>query len=337
MDGQNDATSTNPYMALRAAKIARNQARLRELGLYKPDFSKKAAAASNRKRGQVIKQKKNHEVSVPTGPRRRSARISGLANNPDYKESNDFKDPVPFHQNTRKRGTKRLLDVDENPVSGADQKLQTQSKLGNHSRQEKAPMLAVNSVRTISLDVSVLLEKFLAKPLDTFGKYHVIEKSFHESAYPEDLQRLEGVSRLSFNKFSGVQPWKNVIFLWINLGGPTGPDSLVNDFSHNGSRVKWFGGSKMREDSPIIQNLIRMGKESASNPPPLTSAIILWCRQYDWGTKKLLPYTCLGRLAYESHVVGSQPVAFTWRLIDYDAIFADKSTRTVFQEITGLE
>ena len=38
MDGPNDETPTNPYMALRAAKIARNQARLKELGLFKPQF-----------------------------------------------------------------------------------------------------------------------------------------------------------------------------------------------------------------------------------------------------------------------------------------------------------
>jgi hypothetical protein len=336
MDGQNDTTSTNPYMALRAAKIARNQARLKELGLYKPDVSKGSAIASSRKRGSVTKQKKNHNVAAPTGSRRRSSRISGLTINPDYKESKDFKElTTPLYPDTRTRGTKRLLDVDEIHLDGADERMQVPSKPSSSPYKQTAPAApATNSVRTISLDVSILLQKFLAKPMETFGKYFVIETSFHEAAYREDQQRLAGVSRLSFNKFSGVQPWKNVIFLWINLGGPG--NSLANDFSHNGSRVAWFGGSKMREDSPVIQNLIRIGKESASKPS-LTSGIILWCRQYNWETKKLPPYTCLGRLAYESHISGSQPVAFTWRLIDYEAMVADESTRTIFRGISGLE
>mmetsp|Transcript_68243 Transcript_68243/g.138770 ORF Transcript_68243/g.138770 Transcript_68243/m.138770 type:complete len:190 (+) Transcript_68243:288-857(+) len=185
----------------------------------------------------------------------------------------------------------------------------------------------------------MLVRKFLAKPMDTFGKYFVIETSFQEAAFPEDLERLNGVSRLSFNKFSGVQPWKNVIFLWINIGGPTDANSLINDFSDNGSRVAWFGGSRMTEDSSVIQDLIRMGKEALSTAlePSLSSGIILWCRQYNWKTNKFLPYTCLGRLAYESHVLGSYPVSFTWRLIDHEVMLADDSKHKVFREISGSD
>ena len=332
MEDENDTTCTNPYMALRAAKIARNQARLKELGLYKP-----SAATRSRKRGPVIERKKKHETAASAAePRRRSVRISGDLSNPNYVESKDFKKCPPY-SSTRQHGTKRSLDVDDNPIHDADERIhlqskQTSSKPSTSSRQQIAP--AANSVRTVSLDVSILVRKFLAKPLETFGKYFIIETSFKEAAYPEDRQRLEGASRLSFNKFSGVQLWKNVIFLWINVGGPTGANSLVNVFSHNGSRVTWFGGSKMREESPVIQALIRMGKETASTPS-FSSALILWVRQYDSKKKKLLPYTCLGRLAYESHIPESQPVAFTWRLIDYESMIGNQATRKMFREISG--
>ena len=330
MNGQNDETPTNPYMALRAAKIARNQARLRELGLHKPaQFSN--GLASSRKR--TTKQTNKNEASVvPERPRRRSSRISGFESNPDYKESNDFKE-------LGRRGTKRSSDTaDETPLESRNERIPPKPR--NSSRPQNPTVIATNSVRTISLDASKLVEKFLAKPMETFGKYFVIETSFHEAAHPEDQERLSGVSRLSFNKFSGVQPWKNVIFLWINVGGPKG--GLVNDFSrhkNNGScNVSWFGGSRMTEDSPVIQDLIRMGKEPAlAKREPTSSAILLWCRNYDWETKKLPPYTCLGRLAYESHEAGSYPVAFTWRLIDCERMFANESTRSVFQEISGLE
>jgi len=323
-------------MALRAKKIARNQARLRELGLYKPQFSKVSAIAKRRKQWPVTKRNGKIDAAVSRGPQRRSDRISSLSTNPLYKEVTDFKELAPQHPNTRKRGTKHILDVDEITGKGKDERIRIVSKPTTFSRKPIASAPTANSVRTISLDVSIFVRKFLAKPLDTFGKYFVVETSFREAAYPEDQQRLSGISRLSFNKFSGVQPWKNAIFLWINVGGPTDANSLVNDFSHNGSRVTWFGGSKMREGSPVIQNLISMGKESTSSPSS-SSGIILWCRQYDWETKKLKPYTCFGRLAYESHVIGSQPVAFTWKLIDYKAMIGNESTRNIFREISGLE
>jgi len=327
MDGQNDdATLTNPYMALRAAKIARNQARLRELGLVKPKVSRRSTVAS--KKRLPVKQTKNLGA---LRPQRRSARISSLENNPDYKENNDF---LP---NTRGRGKKRELDAEDNVAEESIiETIPTSSEYRRRPTASAPP--GANSVRTVSLDVPKLVNKFLAKPMDVFGKYFVIETSFHETAFPEDIQRLSGVPRLSFNKFSGVQPWKNVVFLWINVGNPSNANSMVNDFSRKGNNamVTWFGGSKMREDSPVIQNLIQLGKDSASTPS-LTTGIIMWCRQYDRETKKLLPYTCLGRLAYDSHVVGSYPVAFTWRLIDYETMIASASTRDIFQSITGLE
>ena len=49
------------------------------------------------------------------------------------------------------------------------------------------------------------------------------------------------------------------------------------------------------------------------------------------------PYTSLGRLAYKSHKAGLYPIACTWRLIDYERICANESTRSIFQEILGLE
>jgi len=323
MDGQNDddKTPTNPYEALRAAKIARNQARLKELGLHKPTFTTRKQASTTTK--------KKYVPPVSSGPRRRSARISGLEDNPDYKETNDFRE-------LGRRGTKRTLNDDDDDDDDDDNHVETTEKIPPKPRisQPKPTKVAANSVKAISLDASKLVEKFLAKPMETFGKYFVIETSFHEAASEDDQERLMGVSRLSFNKFSGVQPWKNVIFLWINVGGPTNANSLVNDFSVNKNtcKVSWFGGSRMTEDSPVIQDLIRIGKESSES-----SAIVLWCRHYNWETRKLMPYTCLGRLAYESHQAGSYPVAFTWRLKDYHTIISDASKRSVFREITGLE
>lgn len=304
----NDDGGRNSYMALRKAKIARNQARLKKLGLFK--FPK--ATKSNK---PLVRKKK--QVTAVAQPSRRSARISGQPIKTSYLESKN----LPNYLKTQ-CGAKLSLEMIENHEMIYTNSYNKQSKK-IVSKPSSEP--AANSVRSISLDTSKLVLKFLGKPLETFGKDFVIQNTFREAAYPEDMQRLQGASRLSFNKYSGVQEWKNAIYLWINIGGQ---NSVVNDFSQNGSRVSWYGGSKMREDSPVIQRLIQMGKE-------IDSRIILWCRHYDIETKKLLPYTCLGRLAYENNVSGSQPVAFTWRLIDYELIISSQTTRAFFQKITG--
>jgi len=308
MEEYNDDGGLNSYMALRKAKIARNQARLKELGLFK--FPK-----ATRSNTPLVRKKK--QFTAVAQPSRRSARISGQPIKTSYLESKN----LPNYLKTQ-CGAKLSLEVTENHEMIYTNSYNKQfKKIASKSPSEPA----ANSVRSISLDISKLVLKFLGKPLETFGKDFVIQNTFREAAYPEDMQRLQGASRLSFNKYSGVQEWKNVIYLWINIGGQ---NSVVNDFSQNGSRVSWYGGSKMREDSPVIQRLIHMGKE-------IDSRIILWCRHYDMETKKLLPYTCLGRLAYENNVSGSQPVAFTWRLIDYELIISSQTTREFFQKITG--
>lgn len=53
----------------------------------------------------------------------------------------------------------------------------------------------------------------------------------------EDAAQRSGidVGNISFNKYSGVQEWKNdALFLWVNLGN--GGD-VVNDFLNDGRQV----------------------------------------------------------------------------------------------------
>ena len=149
--------------------------------------------------------------------------------------------------------------------------------------------------------------------MDQPGKEYVINKAFELASSSQDKYRLTG-ARLSFNKYCGVQEWGNAIFLWINLGSKD--NSVVNDFLDNGKRITWYGGSRMYDYSPVIHKLLKFGKEATK----MSSNILLWCRRYDTVTKKFTPYICLGRLSYESHQPGSQPLAFVWNLIDADLL-----------------
>lgn len=84
------------------------------------------------------------------------------------------------------------------------------------------------------------LQKFLGIPLQDYGKLPVITLANHGH-----------VAR--FNKFSGILPWRNCVFLWITIDEveSSGSSKYTNSFLHYSEDgvekcdVVWFGGSKM--------------------------------------------------------------------------------------------
>lgn len=192
-----------------------------------------------------------------------------------------------------------------------------------------------NSVRTICIDIHDLLfgrggsnehEKgVLGLSATKTGKEFIIHQAFQNAASQHDLKRLTG-ARLSFNKYSGVQEWKSACFLWINLGGKGG--SVENQFLDGGRKVTWFGGSRMHDNSLVIQRLLDLGTSDPSNP-----SIVLWCRTYQPAIKAFGPYVCFGRLSYHSHIPGSQPLSFVWNLVDFELLNSsnEEIVRKTFQ------
>ncbi len=75
----------------------------------------------------------------------------------------------------------------------------------------------------------------------------------------------------------------------------------------------------MHDGSPVIQRLINIGKKCASsdNSDQDDMGIVLWCRMYNKNKRTFDPYSCMGRLGYHSHDVGSQPLRFVFDLLDY--------------------
>jgi hypothetical protein len=191
-DGDNDEKVTNPYLAMREAKIARNQQRLSELGLLKPQPPPKQRP--------IPKKPQQRNIQV-----RRSSRLSSQESQPGEKEGASLTSSVG----------KRTRDTPESALS--------YSLSANQSKKTKEPPPAFAlapdpaSVRSISLDVNYLLlghdedhrDGLLGKMGERPGKDYVIHKSFTKAAYSDDRDRLSGKSsKLSFNKYSGVQEWK---------------------------------------------------------------------------------------------------------------------------------
>ena len=378
-----EGDETNPYLAMREAKIARNNKRLRDLGLLKQPQPPAAAILAT----TVRKNTKSRSPQKPTvaiiGPVRRSSRLSSQEK-PDYKDASLPNEKQSAGGSGRKRPRSPIMALDNDDATFTYYELPvTMPAAPCRSRKStaiaKAP--AANSVRSIDLDVTKLIlgsnnnintdnkntTGLLGKMMDHTGKEFVINESFANAASPQDQERLENTNKLSFNKYCGVQEWKNAIFLWVNLDTEDSP----NDFLDGARQVTWFGGSRMHDDSPVIHKLIQYGNEvlssgatkigssnatitnneeggdattttttTSDNNKATTdsdsSNIILWCRRYRPEVKKFSPYVCFGRLGYKSHVPGSRPLSFVWELLDYEGLkhHDDEVVRETFEQFT---
>ena len=308
MNNNDTEEESNPYLAMRKAKIARNQRRLKELGLALPVPQ---VITPNPPRSNSNKRNNQRKSQVYTGPVRRSGRLSSQVK-PDYKD-------VTLLNEKQIGGRKRSHDdaayLDTDDTKTDDSTIAKPKRVPTYTKS-KPGVPAPNSVRSINLNVDKLIlgkSGLLGKMVQHTGKEHVINQCFSLSATTYDQERLAN-TKLSFNKYCGVQEWSNCVFLWVNLATSDSP----NDFLLDGRQITWFGGSRMHDESPVIHKLIQYGKEAMIKKDD--SKIILWCRRYQTENKKFTPYVCLGRLGYESHVPGSSPLSFVWNLLDYDGL-----------------
>mmetsp|Transcript_16563 Transcript_16563/g.25758 ORF Transcript_16563/g.25758 Transcript_16563/m.25758 type:complete len:341 (-) Transcript_16563:30-1052(-) len=305
------------YQEMVNAKRKRNQDMLEAAGLLKPPQPPlyTTSVTSNKRN----KNKQTQLKAAPQQPSRRSSRLS-QSEKPNYKEVSTF------------------IELQAAIVKKRPRTTTTESRIVSPSPVATPAPPAANSVRSINIDTKTLVlgEKgLLGQMMEYTGKEYVINESFALAAYPDDQKRLAG-SRLSFNKYCGVQEFKNAIFLWINLGSKDNP--VVNDFLDNAQQVSWFGGSRMHDESPVIHKLLKMGKQNddTGGSDKSHSDIILWCRRYQTDTKKFTPYVCFGRLTYHSHIPQSHPLKFIWNLVDHDGMknHSDMAVRERFAAFT---
>jgi hypothetical protein len=316
MDSTKD--NANPYLALREAKIARNELRLKELGLLHQPSSLRGTGATSIQGQTSSKRKKvsSAEDSEPT-ILRRSSRHRG-------EEPASYQDVPPERSQRR---TRARDEEDASSVSESDVAVRAMPPAPSPSSFPK------NSARVFHLDVERLLlgtkdgeDGALGQSMERTGKAFVMEESARRA-----VSSYSG-GPISFNKYSGVQAWgNNVMFLWINLNPPN--SEVLNEFPGGGRQVTWYGGSRMHSGTPVIQQLIKVGKEAKSEASD--GGVVLWCRQYLAEKRTFGPYVCFGRLAYESHEPSSQPLTFVWNLRDYDSLcnHKDKEVREVFHSM----
>jgi len=269
---------TNPYLELRREKIARNEARLRELGLLKT-HAKPALSAEADSKFQPEKGSNGPMTVALRRSSRKRTHVQSLAE--DIVSDKEF---LHDSQTSVDRATKRLASSSAAIID--DHK---QSSFSSFS----ARAMHMNFAKLILGDTSGCLGRYMKNA----GKAHVMEESARLG--------VEGYTghNISFNKYSGVQEWGNdVLFLWVNLDAPD--CDVVNEFRNGGCHVTWFGGSRMHNGTPVIRKLVRVGQDPNLEKSS-DKGIILWCRKYNPETKGFSAYACLGRLAVSSAVVGA--------------------------------
>jgi hypothetical protein len=353
----NGNDETNPYLALRQANIARNEARLRELGLLhealKPSTKRSRSTSDPKSTTRSYHERTSKRIAgtrvdegewntaidgtptpvgeggddieaLPTSlgisrPLRRSRRTLGRS--VDYKEiSNSMTTTRVYDGIKLLEGHKDVTDIFE-PDGEVDNAIKlsrnTDERVSLAPARTAAASVAPNSARNIPLDVHRLV---LDPEKGWLGKpMEATGKAVVMETAAQLFTTEQHVHRkVSFNKYSGAQDWKRGIFLWVNLGGPN--NTVANDFLDGGRQITWYGGARMKPTSNMIQNLVRVGKTTDD-----MDGIVLWCRRYEAVKRTFGPYYCLGRLAYQSHNPNVMPVTFVWSLVDYEALMQNGS------------
>jgi hypothetical protein len=209
MDDEDDEQelSLNPYLAHRAAKIARNQARLRELGLV-----------NNRPTNSKLLQKTNGRLDPAE-----AVAIVSIRRSPRFQHDDRSQD--------QKAKRQRIVSAIEPVVS----RLPLPNL--NSSRPLPATLnLNPNSVRNMSIHVNDLVlgnsdfpNGLLGQRMKMSGKAYCMEIS------AERCNGSDSSRELSFNKYSGIQEWMNdALFLWVNLSGS---HDIVNEFLEEGKKA----------------------------------------------------------------------------------------------------
>lgn len=219
----NTETKLSEYEVIRLKNIQRNLEFLAAIGL-----GGSHSLISTNSSKPIIPQKKKSTVnfnSISLLPSRRSSRIAELDNNLNYCENNDH-----VINNKRVDATTSKRFKGENGVNIGNVHPQQYLLAAGGFTKEVVDKLSTRSI--VANYRQFITPSSIGLPHDEFGKASVVTRS-NNGQTPK------------FSKYSGILEWSNCIYLWVNLGGPSTPDSYENTFLDNGRSFVWFGGSKM--------------------------------------------------------------------------------------------
>ena len=294
---------TNPYLEMRQAKIARNQRKLERLGL-----SQSTTVRQNSTIAKSVNVISASSITLESPVRKKSKVQAPVAVRRSSRRRKVGGQPIPESTNISSADVQEIFEMDENNVVPDTSTLSAKALRPNDPKP--------GTTRATPINIRQLLyghfnyPVFVGRQLSNTGKAAVVNHALF-------MCQLSPI--VSFNKYSGVCEWNNdAVFLWVNIGSPDA--EVHNEFLESGTLMTWYGGSRMKEESPSIQKLIDVGGKAARGELEDTDGIVLWCRIYQQEKRTFSPYTCLGRLAYMSHDSKSYPIKFLWKLLDRDVL-----------------
>ena len=242
----------NEYEAKRDARIARNRAILAQLVGDLPHALMTApTGTSPRASRKAGSGKKRPRATIDEEDLRRSGRIRNLPA-PIY-TTFERDDDLGDQNASRSRPRGVHGQTTANDARAAKDRYAGTSAAGGivtttstpRSSKPAAPVSA-NSLRSLDAKMSQCAANHLGRPIsDGTGAFKAAV-----------VHEISPITNPKFSKMSGIQEWRNVVTLFVNVGDKHG-DSYENVFTHCGGRITWFAQPRQGEDTPVIQRIAR--------------------------------------------------------------------------------
>ena len=243
----------NEYEARRDARIARNRAILAQLVGDLPHAMMTAPTGGPRA-STGGSGKKRPRATINEEDLRRSGRIRNLPA-PIYttfERDDDLGDANSKSRRPDRDNKRRQTNDDERAAAAKDRYAGTSAAggivtttSGPRSSKPAAPPSA-NSLRSLDAKMSECAANHLGRPVsDGTGGFKAAV-----------VHEISPIANPKFSKMSGIQEWRNVVTLFVNVGDKHG-NSYDNVFTHCGGRITWFAQPRQGEDTPVIQRIVK--------------------------------------------------------------------------------
>mmetsp|Transcript_18026 Transcript_18026/g.22175 ORF Transcript_18026/g.22175 Transcript_18026/m.22175 type:complete len:265 (-) Transcript_18026:1386-2180(-) len=230
------------YERLRLENIRQNELELEKLGLMLPKLTQPAPFKSSKRRRlrktNTTNRKPNflditNEVPIPL---RRSSRVSALNIR-----------AAPAIDKVVSKGKYELYNNEQSKRLNYNHKPNSKRKYPTGSNSHKRePNLNMKPSSIKNIDVAVAkLQSHIGNIISPMGgqvKRAVMELGSQTSCSITP----------TFSRMSGIQEWKNCIFLFVNVYG----DDYKNVFLDGGRRITWFAQSRQNEGSKMTVLLV---------------------------------------------------------------------------------
>jgi len=222
----------NDYEARREARIARNRAILAQLVGDLPN-AMMAASTAHHSKPAPGPSKKRPRTEINEEDLRRSGRIRNLPA-PIYttfERDEDLGDKSGSRKSTKK--TKDTATYAGTSAAGG-----VVTTLSPPPRSKLPAPASANSLKALDAKMTHCASNHLGMPIsDGTGSFKAAV-----------IHEISPIANPKFSKMSGIQEWRNVVTLFVNVGDKHG-NSYDNVFTHAGGRITWFAQPRHAGDS----------------------------------------------------------------------------------------